>query len=61
MKRQQLLDHLAHHGCELYREGSRHSIYRNTRTGKRTSVPRHGEIDNVTARKICDQLGVLRP
>ena len=61
MKRRQLLDHLAAHGCELYREGSRHSIYRNTRTGKRTSVPRHGEVDNVTARKICDQLGVPRP
>lgn len=61
MKRRQLLDHLKAHGCEFFREGSRHSIYRNVSTGKRTSVPRHGEIDNVTARKICDQLGVPPP
>lgn len=61
MKRRQLLNHLARHGCELLREGSSHSIYRNTRTGKRTSVPRHGEVDNVTARKICRQLGIPPP
>lgn len=61
MKRRQLLDHLAEHGCEFLREGSRHSIYRNAKTGKRTSVPRHGEIDNGTARKICDQLEIPRP
>jgi mRNA interferase HicA len=61
VKRRQLLNHLARHGCELLREGSSHSIYRNTRTGKRTSVPRHGEVDNVTARKICRQLGIPPP
>ncbi|WP_273843188.1 type II toxin-antitoxin system HicB family antitoxin [Rubrobacter calidifluminis] len=31
------------------------------RTGKRTSVPRHTEIDNLTARKICEQLGIPAP
>ncbi len=61
MKRRQLLDLLAEHGCELLREGNRHSIYRNAATGKRTSVPRHGEIDNLTARKICKQLGIPPP
>ncbi len=55
MKRRQLLEHIAQHGCELLREGSQHSIYRNSRTGKRTSVSRHGEIDNLTARKICSR------
>ena len=36
-------------------------MYRNAATGKRTSIPRHGEIDNVTARKICKQLGIPPP
>lgn len=58
MKRWALLKHFQEHGCELRREGSRHSIYQNTATGKRTSVPRHTEIDNTTARKICEQLGI---
>lgn len=61
MKRRQLLNHLAEHGCELYREGANHSIYRNTSTGKRTAVPRHGEIANVLARKICKDLGAVPP
>jgi hypothetical protein len=42
-------------------EAARHSIYQNTDTGKRTSVPRHSEIDNTTSRKICAQLDVLLP
>jgi len=45
----------------LRREGTRHSIYQNPRTGKRTSVPRHTEIDDLTARKICEQLGIPAP
>lgn len=61
MKRRALLQHLKEHGCGLFREGSSHSMYRNAATGKRTSVPRHGEIDNITARKICKQLGIPPP
>lgn len=61
MKRRQLLEHLTEHGCVLRREGSKHSIYQNTQTGKRTSVPRHSEIDNTTAREICKQLGIPPP
>jgi hypothetical protein len=29
MKRAELVRHLAAHGCELFREGGRHSIYWN--------------------------------
>ncbi|PLS87671.1 MAG: addiction module toxin, HicA family [Actinobacteria bacterium] len=58
MKRRQLLDHLKQHDCVLHREGAKHPIYINTSTGKRTTVPRHAEIDNVTARAICKQLGI---
>lgn len=60
MKRRQLVRHLEACGCELYGEGSRHSKYRNTITGERTTVPRHAEIDNDLARDICKQLGVAK-
>ena len=61
MKRRALLRHLRRHGCELRREGAKHAIYQNPETGKRTSVPRHTEIDNTTARKICEQLKIPPP
>ena len=31
-----------------------------TETGKRTSVPRHGDIDEDLCREICKQLGILK-
>ena len=61
MKRGALLKHLKEHDCDLRREGTRHSIYQNVRTGKRTSFPRHIEIDNTTARKIYAQLEIPPP
>ena len=58
MKRHELIGHLHEQGCRLDREGSRHSIYINPANGKKVPVPRHGEIDNRLARKICRQLEV---
>ncbi len=58
MKRHQLLRHLKAHGCELRREGANHSIYRNPATGETTPVPRHTEIADNLARKICKDLGI---
>ncbi len=58
MKRHELLDHLRRHGCVLDREGGCHSIYANPANSKKAPVPRHAEIDNRLARKICEQLGV---
>ncbi len=60
MKRQQLIKHLEACGCEWYGEGAKHSKYRNTATGKRTTVPRHSEIDNDFAKDICKQLGIAK-
>lgn len=60
MKRQQLVKHLEAHGCELYEEGAKHSKIRNTETGKKTTVPRHNELDNDLAKDICRQLGVAK-
>ncbi len=61
MKRRALLDHLKAHGCEFLREGTRHTIYVNRATAKSTAVPRHSEIANNMARKICRDLGVPPP
>ena len=58
MKTGALLRHLRHHGCSLKREGAGHAIWTNLRTGQIEAVPRHTEIPNVLARKICRGLNV---
>ena len=58
MKRGDLLRHLRQSGCELLREGARHSWWHNPSRNKRTSVPRHSEIVDLLARKICKDLGI---
>jgi len=40
MKRNHLIKHLSKQGCELLREGGRHSIWKNRQTGEMTAVPR---------------------
>jgi predicted RNA binding protein YcfA (HicA-like mRNA interferase family) len=61
MKRNQLIKHLLKNGCELLREGGRHSIWKNRQTGDMTAVPRHNEIREFMARKICRDLGIVEP
>ena len=61
MKRVDLLRYLAEHGCELLREGGRHSVYVNRRTGKSSTVPRHCEINEILAKKVCKDLEVEPP
>jgi mRNA interferase HicA len=58
MKRADLLKYLRAQGCELLREGSRHSWWNNPELNKRSAVPRHNEISDVLARKICKDLGI---
>ena len=58
MKRSSLLQHLRRHGCYLKREGRAHSLWCNPRTGAVEAVPRHTEIPNGLARKICRNLSV---
>jgi mRNA interferase HicA len=58
VKRRELLDHLRRHGCVVAREGGRHTILSNPANGAKAPVPRHGEVDNRLARKICEQLGI---
>ena len=61
MKRLDLIRHLERHGCEFLREGGNHTIYINRAARKTSSVPRHREIIEFTARKICKDLEVPRP
>ena len=60
MKRKDLIQHLTRQGCRLLREGKAHSIWENPAKRLRTPVPRHSEINEFLAHKICDQLGVPR-
>jgi len=61
VKRRDLVRHLEAHGCELLREGGAHSVYVNRAARKATAVPRHREINELLARKICRDLGVPQP
>ncbi|RJP23382.1 MAG: type II toxin-antitoxin system HicA family toxin [Candidatus Abyssobacteria bacterium SURF_5] len=58
MKRSKLLRHLRAQGCELLREGGRHSWWHNPALNKRSAIPRHSEIADILAKKICKDLGV---
>ena len=58
MKRQALIKHLRKQGCSLKREGRSHSLWTNPDTGAVETIPRHSEIDDRLARKICRGLSV---
>lgn len=58
MRRRDLIRHLRQHGCRFVREGGDHSIWENPFIRRRTSIPRHRQIQIYTARNICQQLGV---
>jgi hypothetical protein len=58
VKRTALLKHLRRHGCYLKREGRAHSLWTSPRTGAIEAVPRHTEISERLARKICRNLSI---
>ncbi|MBI3934013.1 MAG: type II toxin-antitoxin system HicA family toxin [Acidobacteria bacterium] len=58
MKRTEFIRHLRSHNCELLREGGRHSWWRNRDSNMRSAVPRHSEIPDTLAKKICKDLGI---
>jgi mRNA interferase HicA len=58
MKRTELLRHLHEEGCVFIREGGSHSWWGNPKQNRRSSVPRHVEIKDKLARKICRDLGI---
>ena len=58
MKRVDLIKYLIKEGCIFFREGAKHSVFFNPIIRKSSTVPRHKEIDNFLAKKICRDLGV---
>jgi len=58
MKRIDLVRHLESHGCELLREGAKHTLYVNPSNEQTSAIPRHREINDFLARKICRDLGI---
>ncbi|MDP2794497.1 MAG: type II toxin-antitoxin system HicA family toxin [Sulfurisoma sp.] len=58
MKRLDLIRWLERNGCELLREGGSHSVYVNRAKQKAATVPRHREINEFLARKICKDLEI---
>ena len=61
MKRRELVRHLEAHGCKLLREGARHTIYWHPIDRRTSSIPRHTEIHEFLAKKICRDLGISEP
>jgi predicted RNA binding protein YcfA (HicA-like mRNA interferase family) len=61
MKRKDLIRHLLKNGCIFVREGAKHSVFFNPLLRKTSTVPRHNEIDNFLAKKICRDLGIEPP
>ncbi|MGA2587578.1 MAG: type II toxin-antitoxin system HicA family toxin [Candidatus Aminicenantales bacterium] len=61
MKRKKLIRHIEECGCVLLREGASHSVYFNRSTKKVSTVPRHSEINDWLAKKICKDLEINLP
>jgi len=61
LKRRDLVQYLEAHGCQLLREGGNHSVYVNRAKGKASTVPRHRNINEFLARKICRDLEISAP
>jgi mRNA interferase HicA len=58
MKRRVLIRFLETNGCVLLREGKKHSVYLNKIRSKVSTVPRHREINDFLAHKICRDLEI---
>ena len=61
MKRRDLIKRIEMHGCQLLRDKGKHSIYFNPTNNQTSAVPRHREINDFLARKICRDLGIAEP
>jgi predicted RNA binding protein YcfA (HicA-like mRNA interferase family) len=61
MKRIDLIRHLEQHGASFLREGAHHTVYVNRAAGKTSTIPRHREINEFLANKICRDLDIPLP
>ena len=61
MKRRALIRDLTKQGCEMVREGGSHTVWWNPDNRQTSTVPRHTEVIDQLARKICKDLGIPKP
>jgi predicted RNA binding protein YcfA (HicA-like mRNA interferase family) len=61
MKRVDLIRHLESNGCYLLRDRGRHSVYANPANNRTSAVPRHREINDYLAKRICRDLEIPEP
>ena len=47
VKRNKFIKHLNKHHCQLHRHGGKHDVFENTNTKKKTTIPRHPQIDKL--------------
>jgi len=58
VKQRKFIKYLEVNGCIMVREGGNHTLYKNTKTGELSTVPRHSNIKEDICRKICKDLGI---
>lgn len=58
MKHPVLIQHLLSNGCEILREDGSYTVLIRRQVRKTTTVPRHREINDFLARKICRDMEV---
>ncbi len=58
MKRKELIAYLEKNGCKFLREGGKHTVYINQNSHKASTIPRHNEINDLLAKKICKDLDI---
>ena len=61
MKRTHLLQVLNQMGAVFVRYGKKHDVYRQPATNAETTVPRHNEIKEFTAKSIIKTLSPVSP
>jgi mRNA interferase HicA len=61
VKRRALTRHLTKQGCEKLREGGNHTVWWNPANRQTSTVPRHAEVIDQLAWKICKDLGIPKP
>jgi mRNA interferase HicA len=61
MKRIDLIRHIEAGGCTFLREGGRHTVSINPTARKVSTIPRHREINEFMAKKICRELEIAEP
>jgi len=58
LKRKDLIRYLNKQNCLFLREGANHTVFYNPQNNKVSTIPRHNEIKDFLAKKICKDLGI---